>query len=247
MIFSGYNFPNSTAILPHLEHPRNGPTSQFCAELAKNLQCYVTAGYPERLAVDDQVTAIVKDSDEYQDIEIQQVGANSAVLYGPDGNWIGGYQKTNLFKTDRTWAKPGNYSSLNVFFWKEGLIIQPGPGLSTFSLPLPLGTVSIAICNDLNVTPPSSWTSLEDGPYEVANHCLATKTDTLIILCAWLHSENDEMKRKAYSTLNYWAMRLRPLWARRDCDESEMDERETTVVICNRCGEEPGTYLFIST
>lgn len=35
------------------------------------------------------------------------VGANSAILYGPSGEWVGGYRKTNLFETDKSWAKPG--------------------------------------------------------------------------------------------------------------------------------------------
>ena len=40
-------------------------------------------------------------------LEVERIGANSAVLYGPDGQWVGGYRKTNLFKTDLTWAKAG--------------------------------------------------------------------------------------------------------------------------------------------
>lgn len=39
--------------------------------------------------------------------EVQQVGANSAVVYDPNGVRIGDYRKTNLFETDMTWAKPG--------------------------------------------------------------------------------------------------------------------------------------------
>ena len=34
------------------------------------------------------------------------VGANSAILAGPEGDSIG-YRKTNMFETDKTWAKPG--------------------------------------------------------------------------------------------------------------------------------------------
>lgn len=39
--------------------------------------------------------------------EHEEVGANSAVLYGPDGAFVGNYRKTNPFETDKTWAKPG--------------------------------------------------------------------------------------------------------------------------------------------
>ena len=39
--------------------------------------------------------------------EIEQVGANAAVLYGPDGEFVGDYRKTNLYTTDMTWARAG--------------------------------------------------------------------------------------------------------------------------------------------
>lgn len=91
----GYVFENAEAITPYLEHPRTGITSQFCSELAQKLKCYVVAGFPEKLSPEEKTT------------NIEQVGANSAVLYGPDGEWVGGYRKTHLYKTDLTWAKPG--------------------------------------------------------------------------------------------------------------------------------------------
>lgn len=94
MAFSGYVFENASAITPYLEHPRTGTTSQFCSDLAKRLQCYVLAGFPEKLSPTE-------------DRKTDQVGANSAAFYGPDGEWVGGYRKTNLYKTDLTWAKPG--------------------------------------------------------------------------------------------------------------------------------------------
>jgi len=43
------------------------------------------------------------------------VGANSAMLYGPKGEWIGGYRKTNLFKTDKTWAAAGVFNPETAF------------------------------------------------------------------------------------------------------------------------------------
>lgn len=94
MAFSGYVFENASAISPYLEHPRTGTTSQFCSDLARKLQCYVVAGYPEKLSLTE-------------DRDVDQVGANSATFYGPDGEWVGGYRKTNLYETDLTWAKPG--------------------------------------------------------------------------------------------------------------------------------------------
>lgn len=101
MAFSGYVFKNATAITPYLEHPRTGATSQFCSDLAKKLKCYVVAGFPEKLSATE-------------DRKIDQVGANSAAFYGPDGEWVGGYRKTNLYETDLTWAKPGVGCSFRI-------------------------------------------------------------------------------------------------------------------------------------
>jgi protein N-terminal amidase len=72
----------------------------FCAELAQRLKCYVVAGYPERLNQSEAEQYLA-------DTGARVVGANSAALYGPEGEWVGGYRKTNLYSTDQTWAKPG--------------------------------------------------------------------------------------------------------------------------------------------
>ena len=93
----GYVFSDHNAILPYLETPRTGPTSLFCSDLAKKLECHVVAGYPEKLVVQE----------ESHPEQSHLVGANSSVIYGPQGQWVGGYRKTNLFETDMTWAIPG--------------------------------------------------------------------------------------------------------------------------------------------
>ena len=41
---------------------------------------------------------------------VHPVGANSAVLLGPEGQLVGTYRKTNLFSTDMTWAVPGAHA-----------------------------------------------------------------------------------------------------------------------------------------
>ncbi|KAJ7575105.1 carbon-nitrogen hydrolase [Mycena floridula] len=226
MIFTGYMFPNAAAISPYLEHPRIGATSQFCSELAEQLKCYVVAGYPERLAPDELPPSNANDSD-------PPVGANSAVMYDPDGKWVGGYRKTNLFSTDKTWA-------------------VPGPGLTTFDLPPPFSKLSLAICMDLNVHPPVAVTeaTILEGPYELAEHCLANGSKVLILLNAWLYSEQDAEENidkdqdniYAWNTLNFWAQRLRPLWVKSETatEEEDSSKPETIVVVCNRTGEENG-------
>ncbi|KAF7364822.1 hypothetical protein MVEN_00352300 [Mycena venus] len=208
MVFSGYVFENAAAISPYLEYPRIGPTSVFCAELAQRLKCYVVAGYPERLEQSevDQYLAETGDC---------VVGANSAALYGPEGEWVGGYRKTNLFTTDKTWAKPGT-------------------GFATFSLPPPLNNLALAICMDLNAMPPYDWTVAE-GPYEVADFCLTRKTNVLVMLNAWLDSGEQPENDYDLHTIDFWARRLRPLWL-----ESSPTSQDTLVVVCNRGGDENG-------
>ncbi|KAK7462422.1 Carbon-nitrogen hydrolase, variant 2 [Stygiomarasmius scandens] len=285
MIMSGYVFENASAITPYLELPQVGPTSQFCAELANRLGCYVIAGYPERL-VGEEAPGGRPDGDEEQERQKSQklngdvrdaekvgkqkpriVGANSAVIYGPGGKYLGGYRKTNLFEIDKTWAKPGN-------------------GFTTFRLPFPpvcppshpktYLTLSLGICMDLNVQPDADWESLDNGPYELADHVMTENVDILVLLNAWLDSnvDPDSKYESDWATLHYWSERLRPLWVDDepptlnddgsyswgDQEEEdydwEMDEgedfgadwatpsnrkkSETVVVICNRTGREKG-------
>ncbi|KAE9410336.1 hypothetical protein BT96DRAFT_912543 [Gymnopus androsaceus JB14] len=182
----------------------------MCAEISQRLRCHVLAGYPERLLDDEileyssQTIANLRNSANIP----SPVGANSAVLYGPDGEWIGNYRKTNLFATDRTWAKAGS-------------------GFATFHLPAPIGKLSLGICMDLNAHPPADW-RIPQGPYELADYALAQDSDTLILLNAWLDSgvqlykpnESDDVKLESeemsddtdWNTVNFWAARLRPLW-----------------------------------
>jgi len=233
MIFTGYVFPDAPSILAYLEEPRNGPTSMFCSELASRLKCYVVAGYPERLAPDEVERGVrvevENDSalsdceeayDDVKEIEIDRVGANSVVLCGPDGECVGGYRKTNLFRTDMTWAKPGT-------------------GFATFRLPPPIGRLTIGVCMDLNPLPPANW-RLEEGSYELADHAIKTDSDTVVLLNAWLASregEEEEETSEDWRVVQYWAARLRPLWAKKEGQEGG---KEVLVAVCNRCGEENG-------
>jgi protein N-terminal amidase len=91
----GYVFPTPQDVLPHLEEPQKGPTSKLCMELAKELGCFVIAGYPEKLP-DDVLR------------QPHQVGANSAILYDSDGNYVANHQKVNMFESDLPWVCPGN-------------------------------------------------------------------------------------------------------------------------------------------
>ena len=239
---TGYVFPDASSISPYLEDPRTGPTSLFCAELSRRLRCYVAAGYPEALGSDELRSAIT-----VENCEGEEVGANSAILYGPDGTLLGNYRKTNLFETDMTWAKPGG--SIIIFYDDSNSHIDIGTGFATYQLSHPIHTMALGICMDLNAQPPALWT-LEDGPYEIAQHCIDKKVNVLLLLNAWLDSGREPDDAKDWSTLNFWAARLRPLWARSeeieegDEDESTADDysdgKETIVIVSNRCGSENG-------
>jgi len=107
---------------------------------------------------------------------------------------------------------------------------------------------------DLNPQSPS-WT-LDEGPYELADHCQKTESGLLILLNAWLDSEEVMDMEEDISTMNYWATRLRPLWYRMPVGNNGEDgepevaepqniseDPETIVVICNRSGTENGESI----
>jgi protein N-terminal amidase len=122
---------------------------------------------------------------------------------------------------------------------------------------------------DLNPQPPADWKSAE-GPYELADHCLETNTDVLILLNSWLDSaklddgdriaeevgDGEEANDSDWDTLNYWAARLWPLWRKQRVaseakgedgieQEEEKYGHETIVVACNRTGEENGMSPYL--
>ena len=76
---------------------------------------------------------------------------------------------------------------------------------------------------DLNPQPPAVWTDLAHGPYELAAHCAARGARVLVLLNAWLDSGADAAARVDWQTVNYWAMRLRPLWAASEEGEGDSD------------------------
>lgn len=138
-----------------------------------------------------------------------------------------------------------------------------GTGFVTFHLPPPLMTLSLGICMDLNVQPPAEWVGLDTGPYEIAEYCVAQRTRVLVLLNAWLDSKEAPEEEKDWRTINYWALRMRPLWAKvvaegwpdsededRHSDGSDgageeqgrQDGEELLVVICNRTGTENGAF-----
>lgn len=216
MALTGYVFPTPADVSPYLEHPKTGVSLQFFQETARSLRTFVIAGYPEKLG----------DEEERDD---HAVGANSAVVYDPNGAWIGGYRKTNLFEADLPWVKPGT-------------------GYACFpNLSESLQTVSLGICMDLNPMPNvTDW----PAPCELASFALSRRSRVLVLLCAWLRSEEDGNSPFSLTTIQYWIARLLPLWSKDSDALRPMDEYpasdehdETIVVICNRTGLERGSLF----
>ena len=114
----------------------------------------------------------------------------------------------------------------------------------TFHLPPPLNSVSLGICMDLNVQKPFEWKSVGE-PYEIASYCIAEKSNLLILLNAWLESPEDIGEDHAWTTMNFWAHRLRPLWEPREGVPID-DQGETNVIVCNRTGSENGEPYALS-
>ena len=102
--------------------------------------------------------------------------------------------------------------------------------------------------------------SLARGPYEIADHCISTKSNVLIVLSAWVDSQRklEELDEKYdWSTVDYWASRTRPLWSDGNYSDSSEEQdtltydpplasNETIVIVCNRTGQENGQSRFVS-
>lgn len=120
----------------------------------------------------------------------------------------------------------------------------------------------------MDLNPQSDIWSMEKGPFELADYCLSTegkpRTNVLLLLNAWLDSKEQLEERWDLATLNYWLLRLRPLWKKSKLDDgiesygdsdgedeglsshhtdpasADWRSKQTIVVICNRCGDDNG-------
>ncbi|KAG9057399.1 Carbon-nitrogen hydrolase [Serendipita sp. 407] len=214
MALTGYVFPTPNDVLPYLEDPKTGVTSQFCAEIARELGCFVIGGYPEKLREDEEHPG-------------NAVGANSAVIYNPNGERVGDYRKTNMYEADLPWVKPGT-------------------GFAHFpNLSPALQDLTLGICMDVNPMP--DVMSLP-APCELASFALSKRSRVLVLLCAWLANEEDLQLRWCLSNIEFWIQRTLPLWSKDSPDLVSMseypapdDHDETILVVCNRTGTERGT------
>ncbi|VDB91918.1 unnamed protein product [Peniophora sp. CBMAI 1063] len=218
------------------EANKPGPTILFLSALARTLDAHVFAGAPIALhSTETRADGILpgdaayshdigsRDEDLYgRGRERRELGANAALVFrAGDGALAACARKTNLFRSDVGWAKPGT-------------------SFTTFNLPK-LGRTCVAICMDLNPFP-----APDDDPeiFELADHCIATRARVLVLINAWLRSSSEAdggdagTEGEDWDTIRYWAHRLRPLYMGGSAADGEPSE--VLVVVCNRVGSEGG-------
>jgi len=98
LAFTGYNFPNKTAISPYLE-PLNklGPSITWAQKTSQRLGCFTVLGYPQ----------YVDESKLY----------NSAIVINPQGEIIHNYNKSFLYETDEAYgaSEGSGFKSFEIF------------------------------------------------------------------------------------------------------------------------------------
>jgi protein N-terminal amidase len=195
------------------------------------------------------------------------IGANAALLYDTTGHLVHAYHKSNLFPTDLTWARPGpGFTALdlpapfgrtavaicndvNVDVRGEGWVsIARGP----YELAEFCEREGVRVLVLLN-----AWLRPEDGGMEGVECGRGRERDRDVGAGdggdgedgedgEGLEEDGDDGLEPNWRVLNYWATRLRPLWATsKDGEEgtrqSDVNEqRDVIVVVCNRFGHERG-------
>lgn len=217
MSFSGYNFPSLAAITPYLEPTTDGITTQWAIKTARERQCHVVVGYPEKTSSSNPTTPNGNSTPNY----------NSIVTISPEGHILANYRKSFLYYTDETWATEGFPSTPS----RKPFYTSHLPGL---------GPVGQGICMDINPyrfeTP---WTD-----YEFATRMLAAECRMVIVSMAWLtrltpeDTEATAPHTPDMETVAYWLERF---WPFVDSQPTE----PIVVVLANRCGSEGGGKGFV--
>ncbi|WFC99452.1 hypothetical protein MYAM1_002196 [Malassezia yamatoensis] len=240
----GYFFDSFKDVEPLLELPYRGEgaTYKLAAELAREYECYVVAGFPEKMSMeameDYQVAQGLVDARTPQLIDtetsshlpkLRDEAFNSALLIDPQGNLANVFRKHFLFEADTPWADEGR-------------------GFSYVDLPN-LGRVCVAICMDLN---PYLLDS-DFEKYELAHYCSKNRVDWLIVPMNWLLPENElekyhadtSMNQPSVTTINYWVTRCMPLWVP-GMGEPQNEGHRTTLIAANRTGKEKSSSSVIT-
>ncbi|KAL1916150.1 uncharacterized protein VTP21DRAFT_6154 [Calcarisporiella thermophila] len=241
MAFTGYVFNDRISIYPYLEDSQNGASVCWAKETAKRLQAYVMVGYPQ----------IVKgQSDVYY---------NSICLVDRTGQLVTNYQKSFLFETDERWASEGpGFRSVDV---KE--LGRVGIGicmdLNPYKFQAPFHAFEFArfhrvkgsrllLCSMAWLKQPEEEAD-EDKHGDASDDEIESYDDTSnsmgdLGMIRGLGTNNriaelsdiiEGAKHPATSVMNYWALRLLPLYSNIGDDDTGV-----LVAVANRCGSEAG-------
>jgi len=142
MALTGYNFTSLSDIQDLLEDSKTGRTATLGGELARRMKCWVIAGFPEGVRMeqetkndgeedlsDDENTAgttttapststtpTTSERKGEPPVEDNLKAYNSAVIVSPTGQVVGSYRKSFLFETDKAWAEEGESGLLCHWF-----------------------------------------------------------------------------------------------------------------------------------
>ncbi|KAK9456924.1 carbon-nitrogen hydrolase [Dipodascopsis uninucleata] len=208
LAFTGYKFASRSAITPYLEPRYTGRTTAWAQKTALDLNCHVIVGYPE-VSTESNIEKIY----------------NSAVVVSPSGEIVYNYRKCFLYEADKVWGA-----------------CSGGEGFGSMELTLGRDKVSVkvvlGICMDLN---PEEFTAPFDK-YEFANFAIQKDADLIVLPMAWRAYDNDvpvedSMNIPDWKTINYWAVRLKPL---QDNVASLTENRRRVFIGANRTGIEDG-------
>lgn len=135
MALTGYTFTSLSDIQDLLEDSKTGRTATLCGELARRMKCWVIAGFPEGVRLEQEVedesegelsdeedTAVptgttpststtprTTDQNGPPTVADKLKAYNSAVIVSPTGQVVGSYRKSFLFETDKAWAEEGEF------------------------------------------------------------------------------------------------------------------------------------------
>ncbi|KAK6330757.1 Carbon-nitrogen hydrolase [Orbilia javanica] len=279
LAFTGYVFDSKASIRPYLERTTSGITTQWAQQTSRRLRCYTVVGYPElaneykpprrypRASDPFSETPIDLNDEDPDDDKIQDFCYNACVVTSPDGEVVTNYRKTFLYVTDERWSSEGSCFGTTTFTFPT----DPTSPASTKQI-----TVALGICMDIN---PYKFEAPFNA-YEFANHVISSGAQLVIVPMAWETKDpyNDsELQSRAkvmhHSTVNYWAMRLEPLfgteypeseevaqtgkkmadgaeWEWEDVGQDKQQKAYTqeqgklVFVTCNRTGRENGTLFM---
>ncbi|GJN89215.1 hypothetical protein Rhopal_002194-T1 [Rhodotorula paludigena] len=198
-----YCFQSREEIEPYAEDAASGPTSQWAAQTARRLACYVFVGLPTRSAADGSQPSS-------EDLH------NSLLIVSPSGSLTHVYHKHHLFggppperAVDYLWATAGaGFTALDLPFPPSSPHAQEG---ATFRL-VP------GICMDLN-----ERDFAPTDEYALASFAAEQDADLLLVAMSWLDSAAEEGMREERDqegkegedewrdVLTYWVVRSMPL------------------------------------